>query len=652
MFRVPEGCGAFGQVLGHAPGNIPVYSNGNDYHFSGERNVVDGVVTGIKFQCVEFARRWTLQRKGLLLRDLPWAAHVYSMKEMADAETGEPVAVTAVPNCNEFKPEADTLLIYPSTEDFPPGHIAAIVEVTEDKVRIADQNNHFKLWSDGQYWSEELSLTQENGKWIVKDSRGRVPLGWVTFPGRANRPDDAPAPHVHSSLKDAKFENYQLKRVTFIPKTSSEKWLDETQPEIKKFIETFGEDTNRSRLDEAEANYYTMNLELWFACTHAGLSLHKLALQATEKVLGDNAYLRQCGIPEKHWDRIRRSYKTQPYAISGRFDFVVDADGKQLKTFEYNADSASTLLECAVIQQKWAEHVGVAENSFSSGRWIENLLQHAWEEVIAGGVLAKGDKLHLIVDNDAEEQYTGLYVGKCAGRAGLQTSLMVMFDGFEWRGGRVVDKSTGEPVRAVWKTWAWETAFDDERAAEQERPADWKPKDGDAVRLCDLLLGDESIKVFEPMWKVVTSNKALLPLMSELAPDHPNMLRTEWSVSEALKQTGYARKPIVGRCGANVTVHAPGDTSVLQESAGKFGEREMVYQELFQLPKRDNYFAILGGWMIGAHYGGTGLREDKGIITNVESPFSAIRVLPTFTPKLVTAENAHEDHLVNPHANK
>jgi trypanothione synthetase/amidase len=649
MFRVQKGCVAYGELVGYAPGNIPVYSNGSDWHFSAERNVVDGAVTGFKYQCVEFARRWLLQRKGLWLPDVAWAAHVFAFKEVFDAATGEKFPCKPVPNGAEFKPEVDSLLIYPSQEDFPPGHIAAIVEGGAGYIRIADQNNHFEKWADGQHYSEQLDVIEENGKFTVKDKTGRIPLGWVTFPGRANRPDDAGAPHVHPSLKEQKHDKYELKRVTFMPKSHGEKepqWLDTTQPELKKFVETFGMDTNRSRLDESEANYYTMNLELWFACTRAGNQLHALSLEATKRVLESEEMLRRFAIPQKYWERIRRSFHTQPYALTGRFDFVVDAEGKDLKCFEYNADSASTLLECAVIQEKWAQHVGVADKSFSAGRRIESLLVHAWNEAIAGGVVAKGSKVHFLVDNDDEEQYTALFVMKAAKEAGLDTELCVMFDGFEWRGGHVVDKSTGTRVKTVWKTWAWETAIADDEKAEAERPKGWKAHDGDAVRLCDVMLStvDDDIHVFEPMWKLIPSNKAILPVLWELAPGHPNLLRTEWDLSEELRKTGYAKKPIVGRCGANVTVHGP-DGAQLGVTVGKFGEREMVFQELFQLPKRDNYFAILGGWMIGAHYGGTGLREDKGIITNVESPFSAIRIMLPFEPTLVNKDNAHE----NPH---
>jgi trypanothione synthetase/amidase len=419
---------------------------------------------------------------------------------------------------------------------------------------------------------------------------------------------------------------FELKRITFIPKEVKGDWLDLGNPAEAKFVEAFGMDLNRSRLEEQEANYYTMNKATMFACDKAGHDLHKMFIDVTKTVLASDALMERFGLPQKMWSRIRKSFETQPYAISGRFDFVVNGDGTQLKTFEYNADSASTLLECAVVQEKWANSVGITAGSRSCGSRIEDLAVAAWEEAIAGGVIAKGSKVHFMVDDDKEEQYTALFLAGCAQKAGLTTELLIMFDGLQWKDGVVCDTSSGTPVKTVWKTWAWETAISKLELSDAERGADYKPKDGDAVWLCDVILGDEDIKIFEPMWKLIPSNKAILPMLWEAYPNHPNLLRTEWTITDELKQTGYARKPIVGRCGRNVSIFDSTGEAV-EESAGEFSDRDLVYQELFQLPKRDDYFAILGGWMIGGRYGGTGVREDKTIITNVESPFSAIRVI-------------------------
>eukprot|EP00658_Telonema_sp_P-2_P068978 TRINITY_DN58021_c0_g1_i1.p1 TRINITY_DN58021_c0_g1~~TRINITY_DN58021_c0_g1_i1.p1 ORF type:complete len:103 (-),score=48.34 TRINITY_DN58021_c0_g1_i1:171-479(-) len=82
-------------------------------------------------------------------------------------------------------------------------------------------------------------------------------------------------------------------------------------------------------------------------------------------------------------------------------------------------------------------------------------------------------------------------------------------------------------------------------------------------------------------------------------------------------------KPISGRIGMNVTLVDAGGAE-LGRSEGRFTEAVSIYQELLRLPKRDDYHAIFGGWIIGGEAAGIGIREDKTLITGEESPFSAM----------------------------
>lgn len=55
--------GNFGERIGDGNG-VPVYSNGTCGYVSGKSNYVDGKYMGMKWQCVEFARRYTYIKKG------------------------------------------------------------------------------------------------------------------------------------------------------------------------------------------------------------------------------------------------------------------------------------------------------------------------------------------------------------------------------------------------------------------------------------------------------------------------------------------------------------------------------------------------------------------------------------------------------------
>ena len=71
----------------------------------------------------------------------------------------------------------------------------------------------------------------------------------------------------------------------------------------------------------------------------------------TNRVTHDNKLLARFGIPDVFWNRIRQSWiNDQDWTINGRLDFAFD--GKQLKLFEYNADSSTGLFQSAIIQKK------------------------------------------------------------------------------------------------------------------------------------------------------------------------------------------------------------------------------------------------------------------------------------------------------------
>ena len=82
--------------------------------------------------------------------------------------------------------------------------------------------------------------------------------------------------------------------------------------------------------------------------------------------------------------------------------------------------------------------------------------------------------------------------------------------------------------------------------------------------------------------------------------------------------TEWVRKPLLGREGANITLHGTGGNI---ETTGDYGDERYVYQELAPLRSFEGRFAVIGSWVIGedegAVAGGIGIRESESpIITN------------------------------------
>ena len=121
----------------------------------------------------------------------------------------------------------------------------------------------------------------------------------------------------------------------------------------------------------------------------------------------------------------------------------------------------------------------------------------------------------------------------------------------------------------------------------------------------------------EPLWKMLLSNKALLAVLWEMHPGHPNLLPAFLDQPGIL--TEYVRKPKLGREGANIQIVQDGE--VVQETDGIYADSPRIYQELSPLPNFNGRYPVLGSWMVNGYACGLGIREDAQPITQNTSRF-------------------------------
>jgi glutathionylspermidine synthase len=124
----------------------------------------------------------------------------------------------------------------------------------------------------------------------------------------------------------------------------------------------------------------------------------------------------------------------------------------------------------------------------------------------------------------------------------------------------------------------------------------------------------------EPAWKSLLSNKALLPLLWELFPDHPNLLAAAWTPLPGR----CVKKPVLGREGSNITILEAGQP--IESTSGSYGDGEFIYQQFHKTPRFDGNTAVLGSWMVNGYACGLGIREDDGLITTNASRFVPHRI--------------------------
>ena len=311
-------------------------------------------------------------------------------------------------------------------------------------------------------------------------------------------------------------------------------------------------------------------------------ALHRLCLEAVERIVtaGDLGHLH---IPEAYHKWVADSWRRRDPDIYGRFDLAYNGTSPP-KLLEYNADTPTALLEAAVVQWYWLEEVKPGRDQFNS---IHEKLIAAWAEL--RGQHPGTSCIHFAdVLDETEDLRTLEYMRDVCSQGGWPTAQLDTSE-VGWNGQCFTDLSE-RPIEALFKLYPWEWML--------------RERFGEHLR-------SDCTAFVEPPWKMVLSNKAILPLLWEMFPDHPNLLPA------AFTRDGVAgtcvEKPVHGREGAGV--------QVLQ--AGEFGRGRgaRIYQAACPPPVFDGMHAVIGSWVIAGQAAGIGVREDTTAVTTNLSRF-------------------------------
>ncbi len=164
----------YGQVLGRAPGNVTAYSNCNAKCVILEPNREKDTYTGLKWQCVEFARRWLLNQTGVVYGDVDTAADIWKLHTVTRVSDGTPLPFESHLNGAPTVPQVGDLLIY-AKEYLNTGHVAIITQVDKHSgvLNIAEQNFANAKWPAD--YARTLPMVEKAGKYWILDG---YLLGW------------------------------------------------------------------------------------------------------------------------------------------------------------------------------------------------------------------------------------------------------------------------------------------------------------------------------------------------------------------------------------------------------------------------------------------------------------------------------------------
>jgi hypothetical protein len=164
----------YGIVLGESPAGIPAYSNCNSECVIFEPHYLNDIYTGIKWQCVEYARRWLLHERGVVFGDVDIAADIWEMHEVNNPVTKQLFEFNSVVNGASSLPIRGDLLIY-AKGYLGTGHVAVIVAIDDKKqtIQVVEQNYSNTQWQNKH--AREIYYTTQNDRIWLLDS---YLIGW------------------------------------------------------------------------------------------------------------------------------------------------------------------------------------------------------------------------------------------------------------------------------------------------------------------------------------------------------------------------------------------------------------------------------------------------------------------------------------------
>jgi len=343
-----------------------------------------------------------------------------------------------------------------------------------------------------------------------------------------------------------------------------------------------------------ESAYYSFTAEQIDELEDATNELHRLCLEAVDFIIKSNRF-GGLQVPFQAIPLIKWSWENDQPSLYGRMDLAYNGVSPP-KLLEYNADTPTSLLESSVVQWFWLQDCFPSSDQFNS---VHERLTAKWATL--SGRIDLPIHFGYVEDALEEDWMTVTYLRDTVEEAGLSTIPIRMQDiGWDPELGFV--DLEGNVIRSLFKLYPWEWLL-----AEEFGPL--------------LVKKYREMVVIEPVWKMLLSNKGILPILWELYPGHPNLLEARFDNPDDMKE--YVRKPLLGREGGNVKVVTRNGTFATD---GTYGSEGYVYQALAPLPQAAGRRAVVGSWLIDGQSAGIGIRETDGWVTGN---------LSTFVPHLI-----------------
>jgi glutathionylspermidine synthase len=354
----------------------------------------------------------------------------------------------------------------------------------------------------------------------------------------------------------------------------------------------------------------------------------------TEDIAGEvDRRLAQLKIPAEYWEAIKLSWdRTVPVedlALCTRFDLAVTASGA-IKLLEINGETP--LLGAETIYQ-WNWYVDYKRNHQNSQYPLPsdaNQFNEFWDRIagqwrrIVADYQLKETGISFLVDETLEEDLEmamqliqilhddvdpNIYV-QIVYLRGLEDD-----DGKEVQRGLGLDEDghfidhVNQRIPVLWKMYDWSDIQND------------MANNNSTVALVRQLESG-TVKILEPLWKQVLSNKGAMVMMWEQfkgTPDRQYLLPTYFEQDISIEATQlvlgmHVRKPMLGLEGVGTSIET-GIGALEQRDSLGYGREGSIIQAYIELPEAFGYHYTIGSWVIDGEAAGVIIRGDTSRIT-------------------------------------
>ncbi|MDF5108716.1 glutathionylspermidine synthase family protein [Vibrio parahaemolyticus] len=327
--------------------------------------------------------------------------------------------------------------------------------------------------------------------------------------------------------------------------------------------------------------------------------IHQMSLNAIAKVIESDELMAKFQIPESMWGLVRESWKRRDPSLYSRIDLAYDGKNPA-KLLELNSDTPTSLYELAFFSWLWLEEKvnrGELPQNADQFNLLEDLLVRRFIELKP--TLAFNTMHFACCKDTIEDRGTVQYLQDCAKEAGIHSEFVYVEDIGISEDGKYFTDANSKPIDTLFKLYPWEYMLREEYSQHLETA---------------------EINWMEPLWKSISSNKAILPLLWEMYPGHPNLLEAYFENDPRVASMDhYVVKPIFSREGANISIVKDGE--VVEFVDGPYGSEGKIVQAYTPLPTFGENHVLIGSWLVNGTAAGIGIREDEGKITKDSSRF-------------------------------